>query len=215
LLMGFEIAFDKQGELTVNSQSELTGGSKTARDLLTMALASGHSVTIESANHAAGIAFAQLDSELRCTDGSGRYFEDWRIRIDFADFTELRGDQAAIASFGPGMGFMHELTHAILRYTDPVTANDQLGDCERYLNRIRAELNLPQRVTYYPATRLTSVPESLSQVNQGTLTFGNTDEISQTQKTLLVTFNLERVFDLRKARRREVAQAELLVLRLT
>jgi hypothetical protein len=216
-LTGFSaIKIDSNGDLTIADPSQFSGGSARARDLFTAALDGDESFTIESREHSAQIAFAQLDSVLRYSDGTGRSFEDWRIRIDFADFRELRGDEAAIASFGPGMAFMHELTHAILRYPDPVDANDQLGDCERYLNRIRSELKLPLREHYYPKNRLAVALGSLSEISQGTITFVQDYESPKKQKEFPVTFDLNKVFDLSKARPRGVVwHSELLARRST
>jgi hypothetical protein len=214
-LTGFlAIEIDAKGDFMIADRSQFSGGSARARELLTAAIDGEESFTIESCGHSALIAFAQLDSALRYTDGTGRSYEDWRIRIDFADFRELHGEEAAIASFGPGMAFMHELTHAILRYPDPVDANDQLGDCERYLNRIRAELKLPLREHYYPKNRLAVAFGSLSEISQGTITFVQDAESSKKHKEFPITFDLNKVFDLSKARPRGVVlHSELLARR--
>jgi len=214
-LTGFlAIEIDANGDFMIADRSQFSGGSARARELFTAAIDGEESFTIESCGHSPLIAFAQLDSPLRYTDGRGRSYEDWRIRIDFADFRELRGDEAAIASFGPGMAFMHELTHAVLQYPDPVDANDQLGDCERYLNRIRADLKLPVREHYYPKNRLAVVLGSLAEISQGTITFAQDDENPKKQKEFPVTFDLNRVFDLSKARPRGVVlHSELLARR--
>jgi len=214
-LTGFSaVKIDSNGDLTITDRSQFSGGSAIARDLFTAAIDGDESFTIESREHSAQIAFAQLDSVLRYSDGTGRSHEDWRIRIDFADFRELRGDEAAIASFDPGMAFMHELTHAVLRYRDPVDANDQLGDCERYLNRIRVELGLPVREHYYPKNRLAVVFGSLAEISQGTITFVQDDENPKKQKSFFVSFDLNKVFDLSKARPRDVVlHSELLARR--
>jgi hypothetical protein len=214
-LTGFlAIEIDDNGDFIIADRSQISGGSARARALFTTAIDGEESFTIESCGHSPLIAFAQLDSPLRYSDGTGRSYEDWRIRIDFADFRELRGDEAAIASFGPAMAFMHELTHAILRYRDPVDANDQLGDCERYLNRIRAELKLPLRGHYYPKNRLANAFGSLSEISQGTITFVQDGESKKTQ--FPVTFDLNKVFDVSKARPRGVVlHSELLARRST
>lgn len=86
-----------------------------------------------------------IDVDLRATE--------WIIRIDFADFALLKGDDAARRAFSPGMNLMHELGHAILRLPDPEGPGDKLGECERFLNLMRAELSLPLRQYYFPKTR--------------------------------------------------------------
>jgi hypothetical protein len=206
-LTGFlTIEITSNRDLTVADRAQISGGSALARDLFTAALDGDESFTIENWAHSSRIAFAQLDSVLRYSNG-GRSYEDWRIRIDFADFRELRGDKAALASFDPGMAFMHELTHAILRYPDPLDLNDQLGDCERYVNRIRAELRLPLREHYYPKNRVAISPGSLTGTPQGTIAFAINDEPARKQKSFSVTFALDQVVDFSKAKPRHVVQS--------
>src|SRR5262245_59947720 len=79
-LTGFKkLATDTQNDLVVTNRAALAGGSAIARDLLTTAIDGRESLTVESANHCSTIAFAQLDSPLRYSDGSGKSYEDWRI----------------------------------------------------------------------------------------------------------------------------------------
>ena len=212
-LTGFSsLEVDAKGDLTIIARSQFAGGSGIARNLFAAALYGEESFTIESADHSSRIAFAELDSPLRYSDDSKRSYEDWRIRIDFADFKELHGDEAALASFDPAMAYLHELAHALLGHTDPVNPADELGDCERYLNRIRAELGLPERQHYYPKQRFTIGP-GLSQLCQGTLTFMTKDQNTGKQKQLLVSFDLNKVFDLSKARSKTAVQSDLLARR--
>ena len=212
-LTGFSgIEIDTRGDVTIISRAQFAGGSETARNLFAAALFGEESFTIESADHSSRIAFAELDSPLRYSDGSQRSYDDWRIKIDFADFKGLHGDAAALASFDPAMAFLHELAHALLGHTDPVNPADELGDCERYLNRIRAELGLPERQHYYPEQRVTLGP-GLSQIYQGTLTFMRKDQDTQKRKQLLVIFDLNQVFDISQARSKAVVQNELLAQR--
>jgi len=127
----------------------------------------------------------------------GNKHEDWQIRIDFADFEELQGDKQALASFGPAFGVLHELVHAVVNYPDPLTESDQLGSCERYLNLIRAELGLPQRLIYYPMRQLAVSRETQLPTFLGKLVFGWPEEMGRERKKMFVTFNLERVCETR------------------
>jgi hypothetical protein len=136
--------------------------------------------------------------------------QDWHIRIDFADFKELRGDSAAIASFNPGIAVFHELIHAILGYPDPLTLDDRLGQCERHLNRMRVELGLAEREHYFPKERPAISPESAAQIYQGSLAFGRQVGSTRKRKEFLMTFNLDRVVDLDLARTMETLQAEMI-----
>ena len=123
---------------------------------------------VESADHSTQVAFAQIESMLVYTDEANQRHNEWVIRIDFADFAQLRGDATALKAFNPGINMLHELTHAILKLPDPEGPNDQLGQCERYLNLMRAELGLPLRQYYFPKTRTwPASPGSLSQILQG------------------------------------------------
>lgn len=91
------------------------------------------------------------------------------------------------------MNMMHELTHAIFKLPDPEGPDDVLGDCERYLNRMRAELGLPLREYYFPKTRWARSPASLSQILQGELKFTHGDPHSKKAEELLLTFNIAMV----------------------
>lgn len=84
------------------------------------------------------------------------------------------------------------LAHAILKLPDPEGPNDPLGQCERYLNLVRAEMGLPSRQYYFPKTRLARSPASLSEIVQAELKF--TDGSKKAEESLL-TFDLAMVVD--------------------
>ena len=208
-LTGFaEIQIKPNGDLSLETRSRIEGGSEIARRLLSAAIDSHDSFGLESSEHSDTIAFAQIESPLVYTDSDDVAHHDWCIRIDFADFKELRGDQAAIKSFGPGMNVFHELVHAILGYPDPLTANDQLGQCERHLNLIRAELGLPLRQNYFPNNRYAASPESLAKIFQGEITFVRRGDSSNQPKEYSLTFNLDRVLDVGGARPRSLIYSD-------
>ena len=101
------------------------GGSAIARELLVKAIDSSDSFSVESANNSTQVAFAQIESTMTYTDGANPRHNEWVIRIDFADFAQLKGDADALKAFNPGMNMMHELGHAILRLPDPEGPDDQ------------------------------------------------------------------------------------------
>jgi hypothetical protein len=165
------------------------GGSAIARELLVKAIDSSDSFSVESANDSKRIAFAQIESTTNYKNGTNPSQTEWVIRIDFADYAQLRGDAAALKAFNPGMNLMHELAHAILKLPDPEGPKDPIGECERYLNLIRAEVGLPVRQYYFPKTRLARSPASLSQILQGELKFTHKADES------LLTFDIAMVVD--------------------
>ena len=207
-LTGFtEIQFKSNGDLSLGNRTLIEGGSEIARALLAAVIDNKDSFALEKSDHSATIAFAQLESTVVYRDSTNIVRHDWSIRIDFADFKELRGNEAVIRSFGPGMNLMHELVHAILGYPDPLTADDQLGKCERYVNLIRAELGLLLRQNYFPSNRYAVSPESTSRILQAEITFARGNDSSN--QTYLLTFNIDRVFDVGGARPRSLIYSDL------
>jgi len=193
--------------LTVNADGAIhydklaaVGGSAIARELLVKAIDNSDSFSVESANHSAAVAFAQIESTMTYSDGINPRLNEWVIRIDFNDFAQLRGDAVAIKAFHPGMNVMHELTHAILKLPDPEGPNDPLGQCERHLNLMRSDLGLPLRQHYFPKTRLARSPASLSQILQGELRFMLGDPHSKNVEESLLTFNVAMIVDTQKAK---------------
>jgi hypothetical protein len=56
-----------------------------------------------------------------------------------------------VEAFDPGFAILHELCHAVLELRDPSTGVKAEGDCESYVNRIRRELEMPERLRYAAA----------------------------------------------------------------
>lgn len=208
-LTGFKgMQIKPNGDLVLGDRSLIEGGSEIARKLLAAAIDGKDSFALERRDGSATIAFAQIEPLLDYRDGTDVVRQDWSIRIDFADFKELRGDQAAIKSFGPGMNLLHELVHAILGYSDPVTANDPLGQCERHLNLIRDELGLPLRQHYFPNIRYAASPESIGKIFQGQIYFARASGSSQKSNEYSLTFKLNRVFDAGSIRPRSLVYSD-------
>jgi hypothetical protein len=78
----------------------------------------------------------------------GKKIDVFPLEIDFSDLSELRGDKQALAAFDVGFWILHELGHAALGLRDELSDPKGLGECEELINRIRRELNLPERQTY-------------------------------------------------------------------
>jgi len=204
LLQGFrfwtgltEIASDRDGNIVLGDRTHLRGGSKTARELIIAAVDGSDSFTLQSVNNSRTIAFAQIESEDRYIDGQGARHWRWELRIDFSDFSQLIGADNARVAFDPAISAIHELAHAIRGYVDLISANDRLGECERYINTMRAELGLPQRIHYYPRYSVATQLDGLTFV-QGELRF--TEANLDKSKEVYVTFNVDKIFDRSNAR---------------
>ena len=203
-----EIGFDAEGNLRLGDRSNIVAGSKTARELIVAAVDSRDSFTIEDASASPAIAFAQIEPTETYVAGSDPPRNGWQVRIDFSDFAELKGNEEVRRAFDPAINLLHELTHGVLGYFDPIESADELGATERYINRIRAELGLPQRQHYYPRTWTVN-----SSPKQSEFTFTCAQPNTPEWKELKVTFDLNRVFDVSKARSRTAAQANLLAMK--
>ena len=212
LLSGLQLKVDADGSIHYDPDLPAVGGSAVARELLVKAIDNSDSIFIERANNSVKVAFAQIESTITYKEGKDPVRNHWVIRIDFADFAELRGDATAIKAFSPGMNLMHELTHAILKLPDPEGTSDQLGPCERYLNLMRAELGLPLRQHYMPKTRWARSPESPSQILQGELNFTHEDPHSKKAKESLVTFNIAMIVDTQRVKSKSSIACDLLAL---
>jgi hypothetical protein len=197
-----ELAFLSGLNLKVNLNGRIhydkldaSRGSAIARELLVTAIDGPNSFSVECANNSPQVAFAQIESILDYTNGN-QHATEWIIRIDFADFAQLRGDTPVLKAFSPGTNLLHELIHAVLNLPDPDRPRDPLGLCERYLNNIRAELGLPLRQNYFPKNRIARSAESLSQILLGELNFTHEDpNNSKYAKQSSLVFNIAMVVD--------------------
>ncbi len=145
-----ELDFDSDGFLELGDETRISGGSPTARELLTAAVAGDAAFDLETHNRSRIVAFARLGSPISFQSLRTRaQIEVLPVEIDFTDFDRLRGDGPVIAAFDLGMVLLHELAHGVLRLPDVGAAGDLLGECERHINQIRRELRLPERQTYF------------------------------------------------------------------
>jgi hypothetical protein len=211
LLSGLYLKVDQDGAIRYERKLRAEVGSGIARELLIKAIDGTDSVSVENADYSDQVAFAQIESTMSYSDGKDRRLNVWCIRIDFADFAQLRGNDAVLQAFNPGMNMMHELTHAILRLPDLEGSKDQLGECERHMNLVRAELGLPLRQYYFPKTRLAQSPTSLARILQGELNFIR-GEVKSGAREGVLTFDIAMVVDTQKVKSRSSIPSDLLAL---
>jgi hypothetical protein len=203
-----EIRFDAEGDLRLGDRSQILAGSNAARELIFAAVDSRDSFSIEDASASPAIAFAQIEPTETYVVGSDPPRNGWQVRIDFSDFDQLKGNAEARRAFDPAISLLHELTHGVLDCLDPTDPGDELGAAERYINRIRADLGLPQRRHYYPRTRIVD-----GLLKQSEFTFACAQPNTPERKELIIAFDLNRVFDVTKAKSRAAAQASLLAMK--
>jgi hypothetical protein len=144
-----EMRFDEKGFLTLGDRTRFSGGSATARALLEAAVKMPHAVEMESHPHSPLVSFARLETPIIYQHfPTGRKIDIFPLQIDFTDLSKLRGDKLALMAFDLGFVILHELGHAALGLRDTAGDPEGLGECEALINRIRRELNLPERQTY-------------------------------------------------------------------
>jgi hypothetical protein len=152
-----EMRFDENGFLTLGDQTKFSGGSAVARALLDAAVTMGNAVDLESHMYSSKVAFARLAEPSAYQNySSGAKIDVFPLEIDFSDFSRLRGDRTALAAFDLGFVILHELGHAALGLRDAAGDPQAPGECEELINRIRRDLNLPERQTYVAQTHTAS-----------------------------------------------------------
>ncbi|HEU0185025.1 MAG TPA: hypothetical protein VFS27_06895 [Blastocatellia bacterium] len=151
-----EMRFDEKGFLALGDRAKFSGGSDTARALLYAATSMSRAVELESHMYSPKVAFARIASPTAYFHyTSGAKIDVFPLEIDFSDFSKLRGARQAIAAFDLGFVILHELAHTALSLSDAADgtrAPAGPGDCETMINRVRRELNLPERQTYIAQT---------------------------------------------------------------
>jgi hypothetical protein len=179
-----EIGFDENGFLTLGDRSKFAGGSTTARELLSATVETNSAVDLEAHNNSPVVAFARLAKPtIYHSRATGRSIDVYPIEIDFSDFSKLRGDKKVLAAFDIGFVILHELGHAVLGLRDALNESQGVGECEEYINRIRRELNLPERQNYIARTHLSLISTSLKSIQRAELFF--TDSGDKARKLAL------------------------------
>jgi hypothetical protein len=185
-----EMGFDENGFLALGDPTKFYGGSATARALVEAAVSAAHVVEMESHLYSSQIAFARMAEPVAYKHHtSGAKIEALSLQIDFSDLSKLRGDRQALAAFDLGFIILHELGHTTLGLRDAVRDLQGLGECETLINRIRRELNLPERQTYVAQIRATpAFNSSYKSTSRAELVFAR--EIETPGRTRIEKFNL-------------------------
>lgn len=138
-----DLEFDYDGALSTGD-AVARGGSKSARDLIARASAGNRVILFEDASFRKDVVFCRVVlGKLERAFVSDVYI----VLIDFADFSHVMGDKRARASFDVGWAVLHEMEHVVGGSEDP--EQDVPGDCETEINRMRQELGLPIRSSYF------------------------------------------------------------------
>jgi len=165
-----EMQFDGDGFLTLGDRTNFTGGSETARQALIATQNMKGVVELETAPLRSKVSFGRIANLITFQNRTtGQRIDACSVQIDFADFSLLRGDKLAMAAFDLGFVILHELGHAALDLRD--TYDGSPGDCEVMVNRVRRELNLPERQTYLALVYQTVKSPSLGVTKQAELIF--------------------------------------------
>lgn len=135
--------FTSDGALKIGDAAA-RGGSKGARDLLNKTFSGKRVILFEDASSRNDVVFCRV--VLGKLDRMPTA-EIYLVLIDFADFRQVSGDKQARAAFDVGWAVLHEIDHVVEDSQDP--KNDITGDCEAHINRMRRELGLPVRNSYF------------------------------------------------------------------
>ncbi len=148
-----ELHFDDQGVLSIGA-SQLHEASpmsswSAAQKLLLKAATEARLIVLEDASHRDDVVFS------RVVDGLWRQHEEAKHRlpvsiilIDFADFSHVTGDRAALRAFNIGWAVLHEMAHVIHGAPDTAISNE-VGECEALINVMRRECGLAERAEYF------------------------------------------------------------------
>lgn len=140
-----DLTFHQDGALQMSRHAK--GGSQSARDLFNKAIAGSRTILFEDASSRKDVAFCRvLLGKLEANSSEAR--EVHLIQIDFTDFRQVTGDREARAAFDVGWAVLHEIDHVISDSKDPKHESIP-GDCEGHVNKMRRELGLPVRNSYF------------------------------------------------------------------
>jgi hypothetical protein len=134
-------------ERTLQMNDTHTGGSQSARDLLSRAASGTRTIVFEDASSRKDVVFCRVILGKPDPDSSTARVVNV-IQIDFTDFRHVTGDKEARAAFDVGWAVLHEIDHAVAGSRDP-KEDDVAGDCEGHINKMRRELGLPIRNRYF------------------------------------------------------------------
>ncbi|MBC7932090.1 MAG: hypothetical protein H7Z38_16145, partial [Rubrivivax sp.] len=141
-----KLHFDGSGALNFGAV-RTAGGSQTARELLEKAGGGNNLLIIEDASDRAEVVFSRV-IEGRWTRDAEAKPRVLIVQVDFADFSRVMGDRAALAAFNVGWALLHEISHAVNDSTDTERAGET-GECEALVNQMRRECGLAERAEYH------------------------------------------------------------------
>lgn len=141
-----KLTFAADGTLSIDT-AETSAGSKSARSLLARAAAGSTAIILEDASSRADVAFCRV-VPARWLNAHAAISRAFVVLIDFADFEQLVGDDEARESFDVGWAVLHEIDHVVMNSAD-TEVNDHIGECETHINKMRDELGLPLRASYF------------------------------------------------------------------
>jgi hypothetical protein len=141
-----DLNFDRAGFLRTNP-TKFRGGSASARELLRNALEGKGLIVLEGASSRSDVVFCRVDLG-HWLQSKNAQPTTYVVLIDFNDFKHVTGDREARAAFDVGWAVLHELEH-VVNYSEDTIVADGSGDCEAAINRMRMELGLPIRASYY------------------------------------------------------------------
>lgn len=141
-----ELTFGDGGVLKIGDAAP-QNGSISARGLLSRAVSGNRVILFEDASSRKDVVF--------CRVVLGKFLhapafdsEVYVVLIDFDDFRHVRGDSEARRAFDAGWAALHEIDHVVADSPDP-DHDTSLGDCETHINKMRSELGLPTRSSYF------------------------------------------------------------------
>lgn len=140
------LGFDVDSALRARTET-FSGGSQTARELLSAALTGDKLIVLEDASNRADVVFSRV-VEGRWRKEALSRLPAYIVLIDFADFSKVTGDRAALDAFNVGWGVFHEIEHVVNDSRDSESAG-AAGECEETINRMRRECGLAERAEYF------------------------------------------------------------------
>lgn len=150
-----ELNFDGDGFLALGDRARVEGGSAAARNLVIAAVDGTKSFVLEDHSSSRRVSFARLAASVIYRSwATGQQVEMQSVLLDFGDFKALRGEQDVLAAFDVGFAVLHELAHGALDLSDTARRGEEPGDCEDYINHIRRDLGLPERLRYEARARV-------------------------------------------------------------
>jgi len=144
-----KLTFANNGALSLDS-TETNKGSKSARSLLASAVNGNSVIILEDASSRVDVAFCRVVPG-RWVKSNAAGLSVYVILIDFTDFEQITGDEAARQAFDVGWGVLHEVDHVVMNSGD-TEVDGHVGECEDHINKMRAELGLPLRASYFFTT---------------------------------------------------------------